>query len=96
MEPNPAEDRGTSANASVNESVNASEPPEQDHFDAAINHVDSSYSSGVLAAKAAKGILYSVIETLGTLVGDPDLPEHARSGYQALLVSAEELRSRID
>jgi hypothetical protein len=89
MEPNPVEDRGTP-------SVNVNERPEQDHFDAAINHVDSSYSSGVLAAKAAKGILYSVIETLGTLVGDPDLPEHARSGYQALLVSAEELRSRID
>jgi hypothetical protein len=89
MEPNPTEDRGTP-------SVNVNEPPEQDHFDAAISHVDSSYSSGVLAAKAAKGILYSVIETLGTLIGDPDLPEHARSGYQALLVSAEELRSRID
>jgi len=49
-----------------------------------------------MAAGAAKGILYSVIETLGTLIGDPDLPEHARSGYQALRVSAQELRSKID
>jgi len=70
--------------------------PDPDHFDAAIAHVDSSYRSGVMAAGAAKGILYSVIETLGTLIGDPDLPEHARSGYQALRVSAQELRGRID
>jgi hypothetical protein len=49
-----------------------------------------------MAAGAAKGILYSVIETLGTLIGDPDLPEHARSGYQALRASAQELRSKID
>ena len=74
----------------------ADAPPEQDHFDAAISHVDQSYASGVMAAGAAKGILYSVIETLGTLIGDPDLPEHARSGYQALRVSAQELRSKID
>jgi hypothetical protein len=70
--------------------------PDAEHFDAAIAHVDHSYAKGVMAAGAAKGILYSVIETLGTLVGDPDLPEHARSGYQALLVSARELRTRID
>lgn len=70
--------------------------PDHEHFDAAIAHVDSAYASGVMAAGAAKGILYSVIETLGTLVGDPDLPEHARSGYQALRTSAQELRARID
>jgi hypothetical protein len=74
----------------------STERPDAEHFDAAITHVDDSYATGHMAAVAAKGILYSVIETLGTLVGDPDLPEHARSGYQALLVSAQELRSRID
>jgi hypothetical protein len=87
MEPNSSENP-------VKPAVSA--PPEQDHFDAAISHVDHSYASGVMAAGAAKGILYSVIETLGTLIGDPDLPEHARSGYQALRVSAQELRSKID
>jgi hypothetical protein len=76
--------------------VPATERPDAEHFDAAISHIDESYATGIMAAGAAKGILYSVIETLGTLVGDPDLPEHARSGYQALLVSARELRSRID
>jgi hypothetical protein len=89
MEPNSTEKPVTPAS-------NGNEPPEQDHFDAAISHVDHSYASGAMAAGAAKGILYSVIETLGTLIGDPDLPEHARSGYQALLASAQELRSRID
>ena len=87
MEPNSTEKPVTPA---------VSEPPDQDHFDAAISHVDHSYASGAMAAGAAKGILYSVIETLGTLIGDPDLPEHARSGYQALRASALELRSKID
>jgi len=88
MEPNVAP---TSEQKSV-----TAERPDHDHFDAAISHVDSAYASGVMAAGAAKGILYSVIETLGTLVGDPDLPEHARSGYRALRTSAQELRTRID
>jgi hypothetical protein len=40
--------------------------------------------------------LYSLIETLGTLVGDPDLPEHARSGYEGLLETARELRVKLE
>ena len=43
----------------------------------------------------AKGILYSLIETLGALVGDPDLPEHSRVGYEGLLETARELRAKI-
>ena len=70
--------------------------PEVEHFDAAISHVDESYATGKMAAGAAKGILYSIIETLGTLVGDPDLPSHARSGYEGLLETARELRSKIE
>ncbi|CDY75488.1 hypothetical protein BGLT_04387 [Caballeronia glathei] len=70
--------------------------PGIEHFDAALTHVDDSYTSGDMAAGAAKGILYSLIETLGTLVGDPDLPAHARSGYEGLLETARELRARID
>ncbi|HDV6356994.1 TPA: hypothetical protein RJR41_006896, partial [Burkholderia cenocepacia] len=45
---------------------------------------------------AAKGILFSLIETLGALIGDPDLPEHARSGYEALRDKASELRGGLD
>ncbi|MDR5878120.1 hypothetical protein [Caballeronia sp. LZ032] len=70
--------------------------PDVEHFDAAISHVDQSYAAGKMAAGAAKGILYSIIETLGTLVGDPDLPAHARSGYEGLLETARELRTKIE
>jgi hypothetical protein len=72
------------------------ERPGPEHFDAAIGHVDTQWSSGTLATSAARGILYSIVETLGTLVGDPDLPEHARVGYLGLLESARELRAKID
>lgn len=70
--------------------------PDLDHLDAAISHIDEQVSSGSIASGAAKGIVYSLIETLGTFVGDPDLPEHARSGYEALLETARELRAKLD
>jgi hypothetical protein len=70
--------------------------PEPEQFDAAISHVDESYAAGRMAAGAAKGILFSIIETLGALVGDPDLPAHARSGYEGLLETARELRAKIE
>ncbi|MHB8353182.1 MAG: hypothetical protein ACYDCF_01935 [Burkholderiales bacterium] len=69
-------------------------PPE--HLEAALEHLDSALSSGSIAAGAAKGLIYSVVETLGVLVGDPDLPEHARSGYEGLLETARELRAKIE
>jgi hypothetical protein len=72
------------------------ERPDLEHLDAAITHVDQLVSSGGIASGAAKGLLYSLIETLGTLVGDPDLPEHARSGYEGLLETARELRVKLD
>lgn len=76
-------------------------PPTDDrsdfqNLDAALSHVDQQVSSGGIASGAAKGILYSLIETLGALVGDPDLPEHARSGYEGLLETARELRAKLD
>jgi hypothetical protein len=71
------------------------ERPDVDHLDAALNHVDTQLSSGHIAVGAAKGILYSLIETLGALVGDPDLPDHARSGYEGLLETARALRTRL-
>jgi hypothetical protein len=70
--------------------------PDLDSLDAALSHVDQQVSSGGIASGAARGILYSLIETLGTLVGDPDLPEHARSGYEGLLEAARELRAKLD
>jgi hypothetical protein len=69
--------------------------PDLEHLDAAVTHVGQMVSSGHIAAAAAKGILYSLIETLGALVGDPDLPEHARSGYEGLLETARELRAKV-
>jgi hypothetical protein len=70
--------------------------PDLENLDAALSHVDQQVSSGSIASGAAKGILYSLIETLGTFVGDPDLPEHARSGYEGLLDAARELRAKLD
>lgn len=70
--------------------------PELEHLDAALSHVDQQVTSGGIAAGAAKGIVYSLIETLGALVGDPALPEHARSGYEGLLETARELRAKLD
>ncbi|HEV3106484.1 MAG TPA: hypothetical protein VGZ01_12425 [Trinickia sp.] len=73
----------------------ASPKPPLDQLDAALNHVDTLLTSGNIALSAAKGILYSLIETLGALVGDPDLPEHSRAGYEGLLETARELRVKL-
>ena len=43
---------------------------------AAVDHLESSVSAGSIAAGAAKGILYGLFEAVGTIIGDPDLPEH--------------------
>lgn len=63
---------------------------------AALSHLDQAIKSGSIAAGAAKGLLYSVMETLGVLVGDPALPDQLRDGYEGLLESARELRARLD
>ncbi|AOK62593.1 hypothetical protein [Burkholderia ubonensis] len=67
-----------------------------EHLEAAVNHLHESIESQRIAVGAAKGILYSLIETLGALIGDPDLPEHARSGYEALRNKARDLRGSLD
>lgn len=69
--------------------------PAQDHFLEAINHVDAAVSSNEIAIGAAKGIIYSIVETLGTMIGDPDLPNHLRSGYEGTLELAHELQVKI-
>ncbi|HTH60799.1 MAG TPA: hypothetical protein VL689_11670 [Paraburkholderia sp.] len=70
--------------------------PDLENLNAALTHVDQGVQSGSIAAGAAKGIVFSLIETLGALVGDPDLPEHARSGYEGLLEAARELRAKLE
>ena len=74
---------------------NADSQPDLEHFEAAISHVDESLQAGNIAVSAAKGILYSLTEVLGTMVGDPDLPSHARSGYEAVLETARDLHARL-
>lgn len=72
-----------------------SQRPDPEHFNAALGHVEHQWTSGHIAGSAARGLIFSIVETLGALVGDPDLPEHMRSGYQGLLESARELRTKI-
>ncbi|MBF3498972.1 hypothetical protein G4D37_32545 [Burkholderia pseudomallei] len=70
--------------------------PKLEQLEAAVDHLHDSIQSQSIAAGAAKGILFSLIETLGALVGDPDLPEHARSGYEALRDKANELKANLE
>lgn len=72
------------------------QPPEVEHMSDALDHINSAVEQNSIAGGAARGLLYSIIETLGALIGDPDLPEHARSGYQGLLETAREIRARIE
>jgi hypothetical protein len=71
-------------------------PPDIAHLNEALAHIDTAVRDQSMATGAARGLLFSVIETLGALVGDPDLPEHARSGYEGLLETARELRMKIE
>ncbi|MCP3728002.1 hypothetical protein M3I53_33655 [Paraburkholderia sp. CNPSo 3272] len=73
-----------------------SSQPDLESLNAAFSHVDEGVKSGKIAAGAAKGLVFSLVETLGALVGDPDLPQHARSGYEGLLEAARELRAKLD
>lgn len=70
--------------------------PDLEHLSDALAHLDSGVEDQSIAAGAARGLVYSIIETLGTLVGDPDLPEHARSGYEGLLETAREIRLKLE
>jgi hypothetical protein len=70
--------------------------PRPEDLDAALTHVAQSMQSGHIATSAAKAILYSLTETLGALVGDPDLPSHIQSGYEGMLETAQELSARLN
>ncbi len=76
--------------------TDAQQTPDPDQLSDALAHLSSAVETDSIATGAAKGLIYSVMETLGTLIGDPDLPEHARSGYEGLLETARELRARLE
>lgn len=69
--------------------------PGHDYFLDAVNHIDDAVENNSIATGAAKGLIYSVIETLGTMVGDPDLPSHLKSGYMGVLDLAVELEAKL-
>jgi len=72
------------------------ETPDVEHLSDALDHISNAVETNSIASGAARGLVYSIIETLGALVGDPDLPEHVRSGYEGLLETAREIRARLE
>jgi hypothetical protein len=69
--------------------------PGHDYFLDAVNHIDAAVTNKSIASSAAKGIVYSLVETLGAMVGDPDLPGHLKSGYMGALDLAVELEAKL-
>ena len=69
--------------------------PGHDYFLDAVNHIDEAVASETIAISAAKGIVFSLVETLGSMVGDPDLPNHMKSGYMGALDLAVELEANL-
>ena len=70
--------------------------PKFEDLDAAVKHVGDLITSQNIATSAAKGILYSLTETIGSMIGDVDLPAHLRSGYEGLLETARELNLKMN
>ena len=70
--------------------------PGHDYFLDAVQHIDEAVASKSIASRAAKGIVYSLVETLGSMVGDPDLPAHLKSGYMGALDLAVQLEAKLD
>ena len=69
--------------------------PGHDYFLDAVNHFDEAVANQSIAIGAAKGIVFSLVETLGAMVGDPDLPAHLKSGYMGALDLAVELEAKL-
>ena len=69
--------------------------PAHDYFLDAVNHIDEAVTNKTIAISAAKGIVFSLVETLGAMVGDPDLPNHLKSGYMGALDLAVELEAKL-
>ena len=70
--------------------------PGHDYFLDAVQHIDEAVASKSSASRAAKGIVYSLVETLGSMVGDPDLPAHLKSSYMGALDLAVQLEAKLD
>ena len=69
--------------------------PSHDYFMDAVNHIDEAVTNNTIAISAAKGIIFSLVETLGAMVGDPDLPNHLKSGYMGALDLAVVLEAKL-
>ncbi|WP_353433033.1 hypothetical protein [Polynucleobacter sp. MWH-UH23A] len=72
------------------------EIPSADQFVDAIHHVDDDFSGSDLLQSTPKGLIYSLLETLGSIAGDPDLPSHLRSGYEGAIELARDVEARIE
>ncbi len=68
---------------------------QMEHLDAAINHVDALLASDDSSVKAVRGILFSLSQTLGSKVGDPNLPDHIQTGYAKLHDAVNFLHSKL-
>jgi hypothetical protein len=79
----------------MSEPLDANGLPGHDYFLDAVNHIDQAVADNTIAPAAAKGIVYSLVETLGAMVGDPDLPAYLKSGYMGALDLAVELEAKI-
>lgn len=62
---------------------------------AAIEHIDHSIQNQSISLSAALGLIYSITETVGVIIGDPDLPRHIHNGYEGLAEVAIELQIKI-
>lgn len=85
----------TNEEKNMDEALGPDGLPGHDYFLDAVNHIDESVANNSIAASAAKGLVYSLVETLGTMVGDPDLPAHLKSGYMGALDLAVELEAKL-
>ncbi|MBV8619778.1 MAG: hypothetical protein JOY84_13010 [Curvibacter sp.] len=65
--------------------------PQIEHLQAAVEHVKALIHSDSAPVHAAEGLLHSLVFMIGSLVGDAELPEHARASYEGLLEVSREL-----
>ena len=72
-------------------SQNSDHSPQLEHLHAAVEHVKELINSDSAPVQAAEGLLHSLVFMIGSLVGDAELPEHARASYEGLLEVSREL-----
>ena len=69
--------------------------PELDRMHAAVEHVRELLASDSIPINAAEGLLLGLVNVIGTLTGDPQLPAHIRGSYDGLLELSRELLWKI-